>query len=119
LHFKKSKKPRFSPVLKKCHTSSLPRPTAVETLPKPGAIPMQPDVNDPWQLLRLKAKILHGDIRRAREELLRTKGSDRRQIVHLEQAQRAQARAVCALSKVIYPDDAAVIRFPVARSESL
>jgi hypothetical protein len=79
---------------------------------------MQPDINDPWQILRLKAKILHGDIRRAREALIETRG-DKRRIAHVEQAQRAQARAVCALSKVIYPEDAATIRFPVARSESL
>jgi hypothetical protein len=72
-----------------------------------------PDVNDRWQQLRLRGKFLYDEIRRAREELQRTKGSDRRQIVHLEQAQRAQARAVCALSKVIYPDDASMIRFPV------
>jgi hypothetical protein len=78
----------------------------------------QPDVNDPWQLLRLKAKILHGDIRRAREALIETRG-DKRRISHLEQAQRAQARAVAALSKVIFPDEARTIRFPVARSEAL
>jgi hypothetical protein len=71
----------------------------------------QPDVNDPWQLLRLKAKILYDDVVRARQQLIETKG-DKRRIAHLEQAQRAQARAVAALSKVIFPDEAALIRFP-------
>jgi hypothetical protein len=70
-----------------------------------------PDPNDPWQLLRLKARILYDDVVRARQQLIETKG-DKRRIAHLEQAQRAQARAVAALSKAIYPAEASMIRFP-------
>jgi hypothetical protein len=62
--------------------------------------------------LRLRGKFLYDEICRARQELIETKGSDRRQIVHLEQAQRAAARAVCALSKVVYPAESSMIRFP-------
>ena len=72
---------------------------------------MAPDPNDPWQLLRLRAKILFDDVVRSRQDLIETRG-DRRRIAHLEQAQRAQARAVAALSKVIYPSEASLIRFP-------
>jgi hypothetical protein len=61
-----------------------------------------PDPSDRWQQLRLRGKFLYDEICRARQELIETKGSDRRQIVHLEQAQRAQARAVCALSRTRY-----------------
>ena len=71
----------------------------------------QPDPECPWQLLRLKAKILYDDVVRERQKLIQTKG-DKRRIAHLEQATRAQARAVCALSKVIYPGEASLIRFP-------
>ena len=71
----------------------------------------QPDPSDPWQLLRLRAKILYDDVVRARQELIRTRG-DKRRITHLEQAQRTAARTVCALSKAIYLDEASLIRFP-------
>ena len=71
----------------------------------------QPDPSDPWQLLRLRAKILYDDVVRARQELIQTKG-DRRRMTHLEQAQRTSARTVCALSKVIYPAEASRVRFP-------
>jgi hypothetical protein len=71
----------------------------------------QPDISDPWQILRLKAKILYDDIARARQELIQTRG-DKRRIAYLEQARRTQARVVCALGKTIYPDEAALVRFP-------
>ena len=85
------------------------------TPPEPGALLVQPrpqpDPECPWQLLRLRQKILYDDVVRARQQLIATRG-DKRRIAHLEQATRAQARAVCALSKVIYPTQASLIRFP-------
>jgi hypothetical protein len=63
----------------------------------------QPDPNCPWQLLRLRAKILHDDIRKAREQLTMANG-DQTRIARLERAQRAQERAVHVLSGVIYLD---------------
>jgi hypothetical protein len=62
----------------------------------------EPDPTDPFQLLRLRAKILGDDIRRAREELLQAKGN-RARIGFLEQALRAQQRALSALSRAVYP----------------
>jgi hypothetical protein len=38
----------------------------------------QPDPSDPWQILRLKAKILYDDVVRARQELIETRGDKRR-----------------------------------------
>jgi hypothetical protein len=66
-------------------------------------LPPQPDPTDPWQLLTLRAQILEGDIRRAREEMIQTKTGSRTQIAVLEQAERAQQRAKRALSSLIYP----------------
>jgi hypothetical protein len=66
----------------------------------------QADVNCPWQILRLKCKILGDDILRARQELLETKtkgNRDQVRIARLEQAHRAQQRALTALSRVVYP----------------
>jgi hypothetical protein len=65
-------------------------------------LPPEPDPTDPWQLLRLKAKILGDDIRRAREELTQAQGN-RTRIAVLVQAERAQQRALRALSSLIYP----------------
>jgi hypothetical protein len=62
-------------------------------------LPPEPDPTDPWQLLRLKAKILGDDIRRAREELTQAQGNR----AVLVQAERAQQRALRALSSLIYP----------------
>jgi hypothetical protein len=62
----------------------------------------QADPNCPWQILRLKAKILGEEITQAREELVEAKG-DRARIAYLEQAERAQARLLHALSRVVYP----------------
>jgi hypothetical protein len=60
----------------------------------------EPDPTDPWQLLRLQAKILGNDIRRAREQMTRAQGNRTRMAV-LEQAERAQQRALRALSSLI------------------
>jgi hypothetical protein len=65
-------------------------------------LPREPDVNDPWQLLRLNAQILANDIRRAREQMTWAQGH-RTRIAVLEQAERAQQRALRALSSLIYP----------------
>jgi hypothetical protein len=78
-------------------------------VPKPDdfrmKLPPKPDPTtvESWQLLRLKAQILEGDIRRAREEMTQTQTGSRTQIAVLVQAERAQQRAKRALSSLIYP----------------
>jgi hypothetical protein len=68
-------------------------------------LPLKPDPTtvESWQLLRLKAQVLEGDIRRAREEMVQTQKGSRTQIAVLVQAERAQQRAKRALSSLIYP----------------
>jgi hypothetical protein len=63
-----------------------------------------PDVSavEALQLLRLRAQVLAGEIRRAKEELIQLEGS-RTRISCLVQAERAQQRALRALSSLVYP----------------
>jgi hypothetical protein len=105
--FEKPAKPRTPALLEKCHTLFAPGRNGGRNAPEPERSRMEPrpqaDPNCPWQLLRLRAKILHDDIRKAREQLTLANG-DRTRIARLERAQRAQERAVHALSVVIYLD---------------
>jgi hypothetical protein len=99
----------FSAVGKMPHPSSAPELSGSRRdQPEPASSRMEPrpepDPTDPWQLLRLRAKILSDDISRARQQLVETKGNrDRARISRLEQAGRAAQRTILALNRVVYP----------------
>ena len=73
-----------------------------------------PDPNDPWQILRLKAKILYDDVVRARQELIETRGDRRRIATWNRGSGRRRGRSRCQ-KRFTSPKRA--IRFPVAPPE--
>jgi hypothetical protein len=102
-----SRKPSKAVDLARQEPSSLQAQTGLKrtgTRRFPMKLAAKPDAAalEEWQLLRLRAQILEGDIRRAREAMLYAReGGDRTRIDVLATAQTAQRRVTRALACLV------------------